>query len=248
MAKRRIKRDIDAILSDWPHEPGEFAARFIKGQDGRPVLQMRLDMGILQMEVEGRPDGTRPGGVDTYYDFLVEKALDEGDGFVMDDDQYAEVDREFVQFYHRRTCWLALREFRRAVRDANHTLSLMDFTREHSDDEDWTLSHEQYRPFVLFHHTQATALAELEESGPESAIAAINEGLEDFKRLFARYDADDYYEDDELVRKLTELRESLREHYHVGQTLHEQLASAIKTEQYERAAEIRDEIEKHDTV
>ncbi len=248
MAKRRIKRNIDAILSDWPHEPGEVAARFIKGQDGRMVLQMRLDMGILQMEVEGRPDGTFPGGANTYYDFLVEKAHDERDGFAMDDQHYAEVDREFVQFYHRRTCWLALREFRRAVRDANHTLSLMDFTREHSDDEDWTLSHEQYRPFVLFHHTQATALAELEESDPEAAIAAINEGLEDFKRLFARYDADDYFEDDELVGKLTELRESLREHYHVGQTLHEQLASAIKTEQYERAAEIRDEIEKHDAV
>jgi protein-arginine kinase activator protein McsA len=38
------------------------------------------------------------------------------------------------------------------------------------------------------------------------------------------------------------LKEWLREEYHVGQTLEEQLAEAVAAEQYERAAQLRDQI------
>ena len=88
-----------------------------------------------------------------------------------------EIDREFVQYYHRRICWLALKEYHRAAEDADHTLKLMDFSTAHSPDENWSLMHEQYRPFVLFHRTQALALTELEETDPEKAVATIYKGL-----------------------------------------------------------------------
>jgi hypothetical protein len=244
MAKRKLSRDIDSILRAWPHEPGELSARIVQGSDGRPVLQLRLDMGLLQMESEGRPDGQKPGGMDTYYDYLVEQTFQNGERFTLSEEQCGEVDREFVQYYHRRTCWLALREFRRAVDDADHTLALMDLTKKHSDDESWTLSHEQYRPFVLFHRTQAKALAELEDHGPETAIDAINDGLERMYKVFVEYDAEEHFEEDELVEKLREMRESLRNHYEVGPTLNERLASAIAEERYEEAARLKDELEK----
>ncbi|MEX0586640.1 MAG: UvrB/UvrC motif-containing protein [Pirellulales bacterium] len=244
MARRRTKNHIDEILRDWPHEPGEVAARIVKGQDGRPLLQLRIDLGLLQMETEGRPDGSRPGGHTTYYEHMTRQAAQHGDQFTLTNEDCGEIDREFVQFYHRRTCWLALREFRKAVGDADHTLALMDFTRRHSDDREWTLSHEQYRPFVLFHRTQAKALAELEDAGPDEAIESINDGLEQLRRLFIEYDAEEHYDDDDLVRKLIELRESIREHYHVGQTLTEKLAEAVAAERYEEAARLRDELER----
>jgi hypothetical protein len=163
-----------------------------------------------------------------------------GDSFRLSKEQCGEVDREFIQFYHRRLCWLSLREYRRAAKDADHSLAFMDFVREHSADDEWTLSHEQYRPFVLFHRVQAAALAELEEHGPEAAIGEINLGLERFRDLFDRYDAGDQYADDELVRRLEEMRENVRRRYEVGPTLMEQLAEAVRAEDYERAAEIRD--------
>ena len=43
--------------------------------------------------------------------------------------QCAESDREFIQFYHRRVAWLALRRHDQAIQDADHTLALMDFVR-----------------------------------------------------------------------------------------------------------------------
>jgi hypothetical protein len=200
------------------------------------------------METDLRPDGMRPHGAETYYDYLVGEVIREGGGFRLSKEQCAEADREFVQYYHRRLCWLSLREYRRAVRDADHSLAFMDFVREHSPDEEWALSHEQYRPFVLFHRVQAAALASLEEHGPEAAIGEINTGLATFRDLFARYDASEQFEEDELVKRLREMRESVRQRYEVGRTLSEQLADAVKAENYELAAKIRDRIRNGEKV
>ena len=238
--------NIDAILRGWPYQVGEVVVRQIKGEDGRDLLQMRLEMGLLQLEIEGRPDGQKPEGYDTYFDYLKSLSLDKQEPLVLDEDQCGEVDREFVQFYHRRICWLTLREFRRATRDADHSLALMDFSRKHSPDKEWTLSHEQYRPFVLFHRTQAVALAVSDEEGPEKAIAEIDKGLERMRELFAEHDAEEQYDENELVVRLSELRESLREHYKIESPLAEQLADAIAAEEYELAARLRDEIAQRD--
>lgn len=243
MAKRQ---NIDSILKDWNYEPGEVAARVVRGGDGREVLQMRIDMGLLQLEVAGRPDGTRPGGAETYFDYLLALAVHDGEDFVLSEEQCNEADREFVQYYQRRICWLALRDFRRAVRDADHSLAFMDFVRQHSPSEEWTMSHEQYRPFILFHRTQAASLAELEDSTPEAAIEQINLGLNRIREFYVDVDAEERYDDDELVERLNQLRESLRDHYHIGRTLREQLDDAVASEQYELAARLRDEIARRD--
>lgn len=235
-------RDIDSILKNWDFQPGEVSARLVKARNGRQVLQMRVDMGLLQMETELRPDGQRPHGAETYFDYLVSEVIREGGGFRLSKEQCAEADREFVQFYHRRLCWLSLREYARAAKDADHSLAFMDFVREHSPDEEWTLSHEQYRPFVLFHRVQAASLATLQDSGPDAAIREINHGLDRFRELFSRYEAAEQFDQDELVKRLLEMRESIRQRYAVGRTLDEQLAEAIQAENYELAAKIRDRI------
>lgn len=235
-------QDIDRVLKNWAYEPGEVGARLVRAGDGRQVLQMRVEMGLLQMEIDARPDGTRPGGADTYFDHLLALSIHEGKEFELTAEQCAAADREFLQFYHRRICWLALREFERAVRDADHTLSFMDFARAHSPDEEWTLSHEQYRPFVLFHRVQAACLAALEQDGPEAALEELQRGLDEFRRLFAQYDAEEQYDEDELVQRLLELKDTLREQYNIKPSLAEQLAEAVAAEEYERAAKIRDEL------
>ena len=242
------RRDnIDRLLRDWPYDPSGISVRKKKGTDGRDVLQMRLDLGLLQMEVKGRPDGTRPHGCESFYDYLVRRTLDDGNEYTMTEEECDEADREFVQYYHRRICWLALRDFTLAMADAQHTLKLMDFCREHSPDEQWTMSHEQYRPFVMFHRTQAAALAALGDKGAEAAVEELNKGLDEIKQVFVDYEAEEEFDDDELVSRLMELRESLRQHFHVGRTLQEQLSDAVAGEKYELAAQIRDELNRRNT-
>lgn len=234
-------KGLDEVLHDWAFDPHSLSVRLVKGDDGRDVIQMRVDLGILQMETQGRPDGQPVQGHPTCLDWMLEIEKHDPD-FVMDEDQCFEADREFVQFYHRRISWLRLQHYHRAVEDADHTLSLMDVCRDHSPDEEWTMSHEQYRPFVLFHRTQAAALAALDEADAEHAIAEINRGLEQMREVFVEHEAEDEFDEDEMVQQLGKLRDSLREEYEVGPSLQERLAEAVRSEQYELAAMLRDEL------
>jgi hypothetical protein len=243
MARRE---HIDRILRDWPYDPDAINVRRTKGENGRAIIQMRIDLGLLQLEVAGRPDGVRPHGFDSYYDYLVGEAVHLGEDFVLDDEQCDEADREFVQYYHRRNCWLRLREFRKAMEDANHSLGLMDFCRDHSPDQAWTVSHEQYRPYVLFQRTQAEALAELEERGAQEAVEAIQRGLDRIYEVFAEHDAEEHFDEDEMVSRLKELKDSLRDQFDGESRLRQQLSEAVAAEQYELAAKIRDELARRD--
>ena len=78
----------------------------------------------------------------------------------------------------------------------------------------------------------------------EYAIEEVNSGLIHLKSLFVEYDAEEQFEEDELVQRLTEFREGLREKYDVGMTLNEQLESAVLNEDYELAASLRDQLSK----
>jgi hypothetical protein len=246
MAKRRVAdgKNLDELLRNWEYVPGQVTARLARAVDGREVIQMRVDMGVLQLEVDNRPDGTRPGGAETYYDYLVGLAVADGDEFELTEEQCLEVDREFMQFYQRRLCWLAMKDFARAMRDADHNLGLMDFVSQHSPSEEWTASHEQYRPFVLFHRTYAAAMAEVEGKHHDRAIDEINKGLDRVREFFIKFDALEHFDQDELVEQLVKLRESLRARFEVGKTLNEQLNHAVANEQYELAARLRDKIAK----
>lgn len=234
---------LDFLIEDWPYEFGEVSARIVLGADGRDVLQLRVEMGVLQMEVAGRPDGSRPGGYSTCADWLQAKVVEEGEAFALDERRCLEIDREFVQFFHRRVAWLALREFERAVADADHTLALMDFSSLHAPDVDWSEMHEQYRPFVLFHRTQAAALGTLERGGADAAVAEIDAGMKSIRDVLLLDEEAGDVDEDELLAKLAEMKAAVAEHYDLQPSLTQQLADAVAAEQYERAAQLRDQLD-----
>jgi len=239
-------KHLDHLLVDWPFSTGQVLVRRTTGADGRDILQMRVDLGVLQMETSGRPDGTRFEDCETYFDYLQDVAKQEGDGFRLDEQQCNEIDREFYQFYHRRICWLSLRAYAEAAADADHTLALMKFSTNHAPEPEWALLHEQYRPFVMFHRIQAVALQQLEESEADGALKTIDEGLEALADVFEQHDASEHYSEDAFVIKLREMRESIVERYEMEPSLADQLAEAIAAEQYELAAELRDRLSNTD--
>src|SRR4051812_10799411 len=52
--------DISHILDKWEYHPGQVVVRKFIGRDGQEKIQLRVDLGLLQMNAEGRPDGKRP--------------------------------------------------------------------------------------------------------------------------------------------------------------------------------------------
>src|SRR5438128_12216004 len=82
--------DIDAALQGWEFKPGVVQARLVEAGDSRHVIQLRVDLGILQLETTGRPDGTKPHGCATYFDYLRRQAQvfsNSGQTFTLNEDQ-----------------------------------------------------------------------------------------------------------------------------------------------------------------
>jgi hypothetical protein len=238
-----VNQDIDFVLEGWDYKPGMVQARLVQARGGRQVIQMRVDLGILQIETTAKPDGTRPHGHPTYLSYLQEQARvapKTGGPLVLSEEQCQEADQEFLQYYHRRICWLALRNYARAVADADHTLALMDFVKGHSPSDDYLQAHEQYRGFVIFQRTQAAAALQVERSCPGDAVDEIRAGLEKLRGFFAAFDMEEEMEEDGMVQHLRKVEQSLREEYKIEATLHEQLEQAIADEDYEKAARLRD--------
>jgi hypothetical protein len=249
-----MRRDIDEAIQGWPYdpEPGDVVAREVRARDGRLVLQIRVELGVLQLEVEGRPDGLRPHNFVSYLDYLRHRAAARGltpggkaPSWSMEAIHCAETDREFVQFYHRRVAWLSLRRYENALKDAEHTLALMDFVARHGPNAEYVSTHERFRGLVLFHRTQALAALALDRRKPEEAIDAVHEGIDRClahqTEWNAEHDSDDAI-NDPLVDQLRVLEGEIRKNFDVAKTLREQLDEAVATEDYEKAARLRDQI------
>jgi hypothetical protein len=247
-----MRRDIDDALQGWPYdpEPGEVVAREVRARDGRMVLQIRVELGMLQLELEGRPDGVRPHSFASYLDYLRHRAAARGlspggkaPSWTMEPIHCAEADREFAQYSHRRVAWLSLQRYDRALRDADHTLALMDFVRRHGPPGDYVDSHEKFRGLVHFHRTQALVALALERRKPEEAIDAVHDGVDKLLAHQTFWTAEHEAEEavnDPLIEQLRVLETEIRKNFAVSKTLKEQLDEAVAIEDYERAARLRD--------
>lgn len=217
--------------------------REVRARDGRLVIQVRIELGLIQMEQEGRPDGERPHGFATYLEYLKSRAKSGGTkDWAMSPEHCTEADREFVQYYHRRVAWLALSRFDLALRDADHSLDLMDFVSRHGMNESYIVAHERLRGLVLFHRTQAAAALALEQRKPEEALDMLLQGEESLRRHQLDWTArhEEELPDETLIEQLKFQEKEIRKNFAIGKTLREQLAEAIESEDYERAAMLRD--------
>ena len=60
--------DISHYLEQWEYQPGQVVVRKFVGKDGREKIQLRVDLGLLQMNATGRPDGKLPFGHESLYE------------------------------------------------------------------------------------------------------------------------------------------------------------------------------------
>ncbi len=249
------ERDLAPILDSWRLEPAAVTARYITGVDGARQIQLRIPMGVLQLDPDGRPDGQRYQGFDTTLDAM--RDLVEGQHQELSAEQWYEIDREIMQYYHRRVALLALAEaerreqamdqaaqdYTRAVRDADHNLRIMDFIRRHHPEPEFVDGHEQYRAFVMGHRILAATQYWICRDQPEEALSAIQAGLDRLKQVYDDHGDSDAMRRDPTAGRLVRLAEQIRKEFSIAKTLGEQLSEAIEAEQFEKAAELRDRIQ-----
>ena len=245
-----MSKDIGPILEGWPHEPGQMSVRRIRGADGRVKIQLRLDLGLLQMEAQGRPDGQRPYGCESVLAYL-EKQLerhrdDHGseDGFGIDEKQCELLRAEAIQYYYRYLSEFVLEEYEEVARDTERNLRVLDFCTKYAIEEPDRYMMEQYRPYILMMNTRAEAHMALRDNRPRAARDTVLGALEKLREYFSRFGQDELYDDSSEVVALTALLKEVQAKIPEDpvRKLKRQLAKAVEEERYEDAARLRDTI------
>jgi len=224
--------DLTVFLRDFPFEPGQVNARIVRGADGRELVQIRVELGVLQMEVRGRPDGAQS----------VLEALRGARG-VLNAAEAAALRLELVQFQQRAVAFLAVGRPQQALADADSLLAGMELVVQRGLplERDWA---ESARFSVLVLRTRCAVAVENAAGSPRAAARAIEAGLSALEAAAERVGIADGFDTLGDVIALRALRDSLVPQLPPAQRaeLEARLRAAVLAENYELAAILRDEL------
>jgi len=243
--------DLNNLLEGWPHEPGQVRVRKIAGNDGKEKIQLRIDLGLIQMEVSGRPDGQRPHGSESLLEWHMERAGEatgRGDSFALTAEECGELQQEGIQYYHRYISLFQLGDYPGVIRDTQRNLDLLAFVTQYAEREELAESFDQFRAYVMMMNTRAKASLELERHDYAAAIRQVERGRDKIAGLLQeRPDSPSAGEVRFQVQFLEQWLEELRAKRPLSklETLEREMDRAIASEAYERAAELRDAIKAH---
>lgn len=241
--------DISHILERWDYVPGQVVVRRFVGKDGREKIQLRVDLGLLQMNVNGRPDGKRPFGHPSLLEFHEAKLKQhrarhdgEDDRFCLKAEECARLQMEAIQYHHRYICLLQLEDFAAVLRDTARNLRVMDLVARYAESEDIAWSIDQFRPQLLLIDTRARATRSLKNKDYPAAIQHVEAGLERIRQFYHHHERTDLIEHSAELRALEEWRDELNRDRPLTprERLELDLREALKREDYETAARVRD--------
>ena len=248
--------DLAMIFDDWPFDEMEESnnIRKIMGIDGRVKLQLRLRDGVIQWNLDGRPDGARPYEAQSVLDHCRHLAADHparpGDPpFQLDQRLVDELEVELVDYSRRLTALLKIRDYDHAQRDAAHGLGVLSILRRHGSDHAVAREYDRYRPQLISDRAKAEALLAGQGEMWLDAVHALNRGIGEIEDYFAEHQQQKDLVKNPQREHLVELRRSLRERHNIPLTDPELLKSleaeqelAVQKEDFEMAARLRDKI------
>ncbi len=245
--------DLQSALRDWPYEPEKISVRKILGTDGTVRIQMRVELGILQMEAEARPDAARPHGYDTLLAYhqkrLAKHEQRNGTllGFGLSREECHELRLEASLFYRRYIGFFVLEEYANVARDTSHSLAIFDLCGEHAFEAEDRVSLEEFRPYVLMMDARARAYQALDEGEPASALAHVNRGIMYIKARFEDLGQVEAEMNSEEIKILRALAQELNERVPKDSLIvtRKALRAAIEQERFEEAARLRDTLKNY---
>lgn len=246
-SRGQMSLDLNDLLRDWPHEPGMIKVRKILGSDGREKLQLRIDLGLIQMETVGRPDGLVPYDRESlleYHRERAKKAAKKSESYVLSMDEVGELQQEGIQYYHRYISFFQLSDYQGVIRDTQRNLDMFAFVGEHAQPEELAASVLQFTPYVLMMNTRARASIELEREEFRAAAKKIEEGMEKIRAFYEKIDNAEAAANSPELSFLGEWLDEVKAKQPVTklEKMQREMDRAIATEAYERAAELRDQI------
>ncbi len=242
--------DIGEVIRDWEYEPGQISARKIKGKDGKEKIQMRVELGLIQMETEGRPDGKRPHGKESLLEYhlsrLEEYRAKHGTtvGFKLNKDECEHFYREALEYYQRYLSLFSLKDYEGVIRDTERNLMAHNLAESYAVDEEYRRIFTKYVPYIIMMNAKAKALINLEKKGYDKALMETKRGIQRIDDFFKDRDQSESSEKSEEIANLRGLGEDIRRKKPLTDLDKSklELEEAVEREDFEKAAKLRDVI------
>jgi hypothetical protein len=241
--------DISNLLENWDYQPGQIIVRKLTGRDGQEKIQLRVDLGLLQMNAEGRPDGKRPMGHPSLFEYQesrLKKHMDEhggDDNFRLKPDDCAKLQLEALQFHHRYICLLELQDYDAVIRDTSRNLAVFNFVARYAESEELAWALQQFRPQLLLIQVRAKASKKLAAKRHRDAIQEIERGISEIKQFYTEVGRNEIEASTEAQYLQTWMGEiSSSRPLSKREKLELALNEAVRQENYEKAAEVRDKL------
>jgi len=242
--------DLGPILAGWPvggHRP---TVRLVRTVSGQVAIQVRLELGLLQLAFDGRPDGRRPHGADsllTWHQSRLEAhrtRVGSDEGFELSSKECEGLREEGVQVYHRYVALFALEEYEAVVRDTSRNLAMFELCRNYGASQGDRTVLEQYRPFVVMMRARAEAAIALTAGDSRAALAAVERALAELQAHFEEQGPMGGFEQSSEATLLRGMRDALVPRLPASQRseLEDRLRRAVQAENFELAAILRDEL------
>lgn len=238
--------DLRNILDGWAYEPGKISVRKIIGRDGREKIQTRIDLGVLQLDKLGRPDGRRPRNCESLLDYHESRLRDfvsqtgSDEDFVLTPEDCRDLRHEGYLFYQRYLSLYVLEEYDGVERDATRHLRLIEFCDRYAATESDRAAVRGQWAYVSMMRTRARAHRAASAGKVETALELIDQGLRDLAGLPQDVETGHAAERQALRALRGEMLAKLPPDSPVR--LQSELESALAREDYERAAELRNQI------
>ena len=153
-------------------------------EDGREVVVVQPNaFTISRIYATGRPDGMRPHGADSYYDYFFKKlrAHEEQhgtrEGFQLESEEWETLFEESFHRYTRYLLFAGIKRWKDVQRDTAANIAVTNLARECAPSEVSWRSY-QYKGYMLMMHSIANAELSLQEDDTAAALQHIDTGIQ----------------------------------------------------------------------
>ena len=162
----------------------ERPVRVLQIEDGREVIVVQPNaFTISRIYATGRPDGMRPHGVDSYYDYffaklqVYEEQHGTREGFQLESDEWEILFEESFHRYTRYLLFAGIKRWQDVQRDTAANIAVTNLARACAPSEIAWQSY-QYKGYMIMMNSIANAELSLQENDAVAALQHIDAGIQ----------------------------------------------------------------------
>ena len=210
-----MSQDIRPILAGWEFDPDRVQVRIIAGDDGPEKIQMRIDLGLMQMEVERPARRRAAAGLRVAAGVLRGREHAGGRRGRRRSRSGRKsarcLMREGLQYYHRYLSAFHLERYDWSRGTPRGTSDSSPSSVKHAVRQRDRIEFDRYRPYVeMMHHRARASQALRAGRSPRGARARSTTGIKAIRRFLADYRQEDHEGECSELQFLLQWRQGAR--------------------------------------